>query len=160
MGVSVVRVYDEYGVKKQTVSDIRRSKDKLTSYVMKFDVDPSKGKKGAVHKRKHMNVPKSRELEEAVYKWYVQQRSVSVNVRGLEIADAANKLAHHMFIISLKASDGWLWRFCNRHGIGNKVEQLKLTELNELNLIDLGQLYTTKVKFNQLYYISIFTYMI
>ena len=87
--VSVARVCDECGVRKQTVSDIRRSKDNLTSYVMKFDVAPSKERKGAVHKRKHMKAPKSRELEEAVYKWYVQQRSVSVNVRGIEIADAA-----------------------------------------------------------------------
>ena len=62
-------------MKKQTVSDIRRSKDKLTRYAMKFDAVPSKDKKGAIHKRKHMKVPKSRELEEAVYKWYVQQRS-------------------------------------------------------------------------------------
>ena len=67
--VSVVRVCDEYGVKKQTVSDLRRSKDELTNYAMKFDVTPSKDRKGAVHERKHMKVPRSRELEEAVYKW-------------------------------------------------------------------------------------------
>ena len=71
-GVSVVRVCDEYGLKKQTVSDIRRSKDKLRSYAMKIDVAPSKDRKGAVHKRNHMKVPKSSESEEAVYKWYVQ----------------------------------------------------------------------------------------
>ena len=65
-GVLVVRVCDVYGVKKQAVSDIRRYKDKITSYVMKFDVAPSKERKGAVHKRKHMKVPNSRELEEAV----------------------------------------------------------------------------------------------
>ena len=58
-----------------------------------------------------MKVPKSRELEEAVYKWYVQQRSV--NMRGLEIADAANKLARHMGIESFKSSDSWLWLYRN-----------------------------------------------
>ena len=45
-----------------------------------------------------------------------------MNVRELEIADAANKLARHMGIEYFKASDGWLRRFRNRHGIGNKVE--------------------------------------
>ena len=55
-------VCDEYGMKKQTVGDIQRSKDKLSSYAMKSDVTPSKDRKGAVHKRKHMKVPKSREL--------------------------------------------------------------------------------------------------
>ena len=67
-------------MKKQTVSDIRRSIDKLTSYAMKFDVAPSKDRKGDVHEQNQMKVPRSRELEEAVHKWYVQQRSVSVNV--------------------------------------------------------------------------------
>ena len=44
-------------------------------------------------------------------------------MRGLEIVDAANKLARHVDIESFKASDGWLWCFRNRHGIGNKVER-------------------------------------
>ena len=105
-------------MKKQTVSDIRRSNGKLISYVMTFDVTPSKGRKGAVHKRKHIKVPKSR-VEEAVYKWHLQQPSV--NVRQLEIADAVNKLARHMGIESFKASYGWLWRFRNHHRIGKKV---------------------------------------
>ena len=46
---------------------------------------------------------------EAVYKWYVQQRSVSVIVRGIEIADAAYKHARQMGIQSFMASGGWLW---------------------------------------------------
>ena len=48
-GGSVVRVCAEYGVKKQTVSNIRLSKDKLTNYAMEFDVAPSKDRKDAVH---------------------------------------------------------------------------------------------------------------
>ena len=67
-GVSVVRVCDEYWIRYQIVSDIRRSKDKLTSYVMKVDVAPSKNRKRAVHEHNHMKVPRSRELEEAVCK--------------------------------------------------------------------------------------------
>ena len=59
-GILVVRVCDEYGVKKQTDSDIRRSKDKLTSYVMKFDVAPSKDRKGALNKRKFLKVESRR----------------------------------------------------------------------------------------------------
>ena len=80
---------------------------------------------------------------EAVYKWYVQQRSVSVNVRGLEIADAANKCARHMGIGSFKASNGCQWRFHNRHGIETKsnvvnsvVLILVLVNLSDRNLID------------------------
>ena len=50
--VSVIRLCVEYGVKTQTVSDVRRSKDKLTSYAMKIDVAPSKDRKGAAYKCK------------------------------------------------------------------------------------------------------------
>ena len=114
--VSIVQVCDEHGVKKQAVSDIRRSKDKLTSYVMKSYVVSSKDRKGAVDKRKHMKVPNSRELEGAVYKWHVQQCTVSVC--WSEIDDAAKKTRS-----SHGHSDGRLWRFRNRHGIGNKIER-------------------------------------
>ena len=86
---------------------------------MKFYVAPSKDRKVAVHKRKRMNVPICRELKDVVYKWYVKQRSVCLNERGLEIADAAKKLARHMGIESFKVSDGWLWRISYRHEIGN-----------------------------------------
>ncbi|KAF2366176.1 HTH CenpB-type DNA-binding domain [Trinorchestia longiramus] len=120
-GVSVSRVCEIYGVKKQTVSDIRKAKDKLTKYAVKFNVESTKDKKGVVHARRHMKEPQSEALEEAVFKWYVQQRSVNVNVRGVELIAGAQKLANHMGI-DFKASTGWLWRFRNRHGISNKVE--------------------------------------
>ncbi|KAK3866774.1 hypothetical protein Pcinc_027710 [Petrolisthes cinctipes] len=38
-------------------------------------------------------------------------------VRGVEILTAASKLATHLGIANFKASDGWLWRFRNRHGL-------------------------------------------
>ena len=69
-----------------------------------------------------MKVASSKDLEEAVYKWYVQERSVCVNVRGTEILDAASKLARHLGI-PFNASSGWLWRFWNHHGIHNKKTQ-------------------------------------
>ena len=122
-------------MKRETVSNIRRSNDTLTSYAMKFYVAPSKDRKA-----KHMKVPKSRELEETDYKWYVQRRSV--NVHGLEIADAANKLARHMAIESFKASDGWLWRLRNRHGIGNKVKR------SESGCADISAVEPFRLKFN------------
>ncbi|CAM1298588.1 Uncharacterised protein r2_g825 [Pycnogonum litorale] len=120
-GVSVARVCEIYGVKKQTVSDIRKAKDTLRKYAVPFNVDSSKDKKGVIHVRRHMKDPQSKELEEAVFKWYVQQRSVKVNVRGVELMTAAQKLAQHIGI-EFKASTGWLWRFRNRHGVCNKVE--------------------------------------
>ena len=53
LGASVDRVCDEHGVKKNTVSVIRRSKDELTRYAMNLDIATSNERKVAVHKRKH-----------------------------------------------------------------------------------------------------------
>ena len=65
-------------------------------------------------------------------------------LNGLEIADAANKLARHMGIESFKASDGWPWRFCNCHGIGNKVEH------GEYGSADISAVEPFRLKFNRL----------
>ena len=40
-GYSVAKVCEEYGVKKQTVSDIRRARAKLKAYSLKYDVSAS-----------------------------------------------------------------------------------------------------------------------
>ena len=61
---------------------------------------------------------------------------------GLEIADAANKLACHMGNESFKASDGWLCGFCNHHGIGNKVKR------GESGSSDINAVEPFRLKFN------------
>ena len=91
-------------------------------FAVKFDVNANKDKSGIVHKRKHMKVCSSKELEEAVFKWYTQERSVKVNVSDTDLLNAATKLARHMGI-EFSGSTGWLWRFRKRHGIGNKKVQ-------------------------------------
>ena len=65
-GKTVSKVFEEYGVKRQTVSDIRKQKSKLEAYVTKFGV-AGKSDEG----RKHMKLRKIVDLDAAVYKWYV-----------------------------------------------------------------------------------------
>ncbi|KAG7170856.1 Tigger transposable element-derived protein 7-like 3, partial [Homarus americanus] len=118
-GASVSRVCNEYGVKKQTVSDIRKAKDKLTAFSLKYNVD-AKSKSSSVGARKPMRVAKDTNLEEAVTN---VQRSCGNVVHGVEIKAAAAKLASHMGIENFEANDGWLWRFRNRHVMYNKITQ-------------------------------------
>ena len=58
-----------------------------------------------------MKTGKEESLDAAVMKWYVQERSNGVNVRGTEILAAARKLAAHLDFSDFKGSEGWLWRF-------------------------------------------------
>lgn len=43
------------------------------------------------------------------------------NVRGMKILSAARWLATNLGITEFKGSDGWLWRFRNRHGLFYRV---------------------------------------
>jgi hypothetical protein len=40
-GVSVAKICGEFHVAKQTVSDIKKNKDKVKQFTLKFDVGPS-----------------------------------------------------------------------------------------------------------------------
>ena len=116
-GTTVAQICDKYGCKKQTVSDIRKTKEKLRSYATKFSIDSSASKRGKVTARKYMKTGKINLLDEGVMKWYLSQKSVGLNVRGVEIMAAAQQIAEKLNINDFKASSGWLWRFRNRHGL-------------------------------------------
>lgn len=108
-GVSVARLCEQYGIKKQTVSDIKKNKEKIKEFMLKCDG-------GVSLPRKHMKPAREAVVEEAVLKWYTKRRSCGAPVRGTELKSAAMELANSMNI-PFKASDGWLWRFRKRHGI-------------------------------------------
>ena len=118
---SVPSVCEKYGFKKQTVSDIRKIKDKLMKYAASCCVDASSSKSGKVSNRKHMKTGKDQALDAVVMKWYVQERSSGVNVRGVNLLTAATKLAAHLGYTDFKGSEGWLWRFGNSHRLFNEV---------------------------------------
>ena len=113
-GATVAQVCEEYGVKKQTVSDIRKQKESLEQFTVKYG-----GASASGSERRTMKPSKIMDLDAAVYKWYSQQRSCGVPVRGVDLATGAGKLAEQMGMTDFKASDGWLWRFRKRHGIRN-----------------------------------------
>ena len=98
-GVSVAKVCTEYGVKKQTVSDIKKAKPKLMENASQFCVDPSAAKSGKGQDRKHMYKAKESKLDVAVMKWYVQQRASGINIRGVELLSAACRTFSLLFII-------------------------------------------------------------
>ena len=107
-GRSVISLCAEFGVSKQCVSDTKKSKAAILAYSTQrcIDAASAKGKHGAP--RKHMTTGKHTDLDTAVIKWYTQQRSVGVNVRGVEIIRTSEEMARHSEIPNFKESDGWL----------------------------------------------------
>jgi len=113
-GASVSSICAQYGIAKQTVSDLRKKKDDIRKFVLKFNVE----KETSAVKR--MRLPLDQSLDDAVYKWFCQLRSSGLAVRGVEIQAAAERLAKQLDVNNFKASSGWLFRFKRRHNITNK----------------------------------------
>ncbi|XP_003369532.1 tigger transposable element-derived protein 6 [Trichinella spiralis] len=57
------------------------------------------------------------ELEEVLQKWFKQVRTSNVPVDGTVVRSKAAELAHIMGINDFKASNGWINRFRQRHGL-------------------------------------------
>lgn len=109
-GYTVARLCNEYGVKKQTISDIRKSKDKLFSFALNHQNSINLD-----NVKKHMTM---KELDGYVLKWCTQLSSTTgVNVHGWEIKYAAKMFADCLGLENFVATDGWLYRFRNRHGL-------------------------------------------
>jgi transposase len=113
-GVSGKKIAQEFGISQQTVSDIKKQKESIKTFALKFDVGNDKS---SVSNRQTLKKPKEVLLEEAVLKWYSQQRSSGVDVRGDELRAAAEEFAKHLKIHNFTCSSGWLWRFRQRHNI-------------------------------------------
>ena len=64
----------EYGIAKQTISDIKKAKEKLLKYASESECDKeSTSYKNAGLDRTRVQHGKSEKLEEAVIKWIQQQ---------------------------------------------------------------------------------------
>ena len=120
-GASVASVCEQYGVKKQTVSDIRKSNDKLMNYGALLCVDASSSKSGKVRNRKHIKTGKDQVSDATVMKWYIKERSSEVNLHGVDLLTAATKFDAHLRYTNFKGSERLFRQFRNRHGLFNEV---------------------------------------
>ncbi|MBZ3869332.1 Tigger transposable element-derived protein 7 [Sciurus carolinensis] len=114
-GRSLKSVMDEFGISKSTFYDIKKNKKLILDFVLKQDM-PLVG----AEKRKRTTGAKYSDVDDAVYMWYQQKRSAGVPVRGVELQAAAERFAQCFGRRDFKASTGWLFRFRNRHAIGNR----------------------------------------
>lgn len=114
-GVSRTQLMAQYDLKRSTLHDILKGKERVREVMKKIEG----GRKGRdvyrSRKFEHEN------LDDAVYKQYMQERAKGLPVRSVDIKRAAQRLSTHLGISNFKCSDGWLWRFRRRHGIVNRV---------------------------------------
>ena len=120
----------EFGISKQQISDIRKNKDKILKFT--DNIETSEGLK-----RKSLKLANDERLDQALYTWFIQQRSTGTPISGLLLQEKAKHFsmqlngesADHE---SFKASTGWLDKFKNRHGIRNlSIQGEKLSAAEE-----------------------------
>ena len=120
----------EFGISKQQISDIRKNKDKILKFT--DNIETSEGLK-----RKSLKLANDERLDQALYTWFIQQRSTGTPISGPLLQEKAKHFsmqlngesADHE---SFKASTGWLDKFKNRHGIRNlSIQGEKLSAAEE-----------------------------
>ena len=114
-GVGMRHVCEQFGIKSSTFYDIKKARDKIKKRASELE-DAGGSKK--VPKR--IKSAKYADLDAAVFKWYKQQRSIGLKVRGVDLQDAAVRLARHLGIQDFHASAGWLFTFRGRHCLADR----------------------------------------
>jgi hypothetical protein len=71
-------------------------------------------------KRKTGRESTFRELESVLLPWYQQARASGIPVDGNISCEKAKKIADRMQADNFAAANGWICRFKDRHGLGNK----------------------------------------
>lgn len=108
-GASLAR---EYGVGKSTITDIKSKQDAIMQYACRQD--SSEGPKN----RKTLKPANNMALEDALYLWFTQRRSLGEPISGPLLCEKALDFNQKLNgPLDFKASSGWLSKFKQRHGI-------------------------------------------
>ena len=111
--ISQCHVCGNNGIGKSTVSDIKKNKKKILAFSCEM-VDMGMKKQAKV-----MKLSDDRRLDQAVFLWFRQKRSEGVPKSGPLLCKKALELSRILQgeELKFKASEGWKWGFCKRHGI-------------------------------------------
>lgn len=110
--VSYGVIAEKFGIGKSTVSDLKKNKEKIRSFQREM-IDM-----GMKRQAKTMRLGDDKQLDRALYLWFKQKRMEGVPVTGPLLCAKALELSKTINgETEFHASEGWKWRFCQRHGI-------------------------------------------
>uniref|UniRef100_A0A182PBD8 HTH CENPB-type domain-containing protein n=1 Tax=Anopheles epiroticus TaxID=199890 RepID=A0A182PBD8_9DIPT len=128
-----------FEIGEQTARDIIRQKEKIRRFVQNCEssVGPTK--------RKSMKVSSFEELDEAMLRWYNENRASGISVTSAMCIEQAKYLHEHLGLRgTFNASNGWLSRFKQRYGIAGVYSHSVAKTGNEVSA------YTFCYQFQQL----------
>lgn len=142
-GESMSKLSREYNVGKSTMSDIKKQRASILSFLT--DMDPS-----GSSDRKTMKQSENVVVDKAVYRWYCEMKSQGIPVSGPDICAKAlyfNKKLNGG--PNFKASPGWLMRFKSRHGIQKSTNSSETNEHISTTFINKFKEILLKGNFNE-----------
>lgn len=104
-GMSNKEVAKKYGVPKNTLSTWIKNKTKLLT---------SLEKNGTKSKRKKLRSGNFKNVDKAIYTWFVAKRSQQVPIDGTILKEKALKFAEALGELDFKASDCWFHNWKKR----------------------------------------------
>lgn len=100
-GVTGKQLAEEFSVGTSTISDIKKNRSSIANFVSVLENEDG------CSSRKAMKQACYQELEEAIFKWFLQQRSLGNPLSGPIICEKAKLLAEKIESVSaFKASSG------------------------------------------------------
>ena len=85
----------EFGISKQQISDVRKKKDKILKFT--DNIETSEGLK-----RKSLKLANDKRLDQALYTWFIQQRSTGTPISGPLLQEKAKHFAMRSHFKTLK----------------------------------------------------------
>lgn len=107
-GMKQVDAAKKYGLSQSTIATILKKRKQIEGAISSNTVNPQ---------RKRLKVATNEIIDAAVLKWFQDMRATNVPINGPLLCAQARKFAVMLGNESFKASNGWLMRFRDRHGI-------------------------------------------
>ncbi|XP_054845617.1 tigger transposable element-derived protein 4 [Eublepharis macularius] len=114
-GIQKSDIAAKYGIKKNSLSSILKSKDRILEAFESLQFDP---------KRKRLRTAFYTDLEEELVKWCRMAQGLNVTISGPMLRLRANNIAQKLGHSDFKCSNGWLDRFKSRYGLSFRLQRI------------------------------------
>ncbi|GFR24627.1 major centromere autoantigen B [Trichonephila clavata] len=108
-----VKLAEKFNLATSTLATILGNREAILRTIAKCG--------SASSKRKNSRASPYQALEEKLLDWLIDRREINLPVNNIIIREQARLIAVELGIDQFTASSGWIDRFKNRHGLGNKA---------------------------------------
>ncbi|GFU15095.1 major centromere autoantigen B, partial [Nephila pilipes] len=108
-----VKLAEKFNLATSTLASILGNREAILRTIAKCGAASSK--------RKNSRASPYQALEEKLLDWLIDSQEMKLPINSVVIREQAKVIAAELGIDQFTASSGWIDRFKNRHGLGNKA---------------------------------------